>query len=417
MIYKEIPACRICGNKNLKTIIDLGNMALTGVFPMPGETIDSSPLEMVKCVSDGTFDACGLVQLRHTYDLEKLYGETYGYRSGLNTSMVRHLEKIVEEIERKVKLESHDLVIDIASNDGTLLGAYENQHLTLVGVDPSAEKFKEFYRSGIIRFPEFFSAAAIKQRFADQKAKVITSIAVFYDLENPLKFMRDVKEVLADDGLWVLEQSYLPMMIDQTSYDTICHEHLEYYALKQIDWMAKNVGLKIIDVDFNDTNGGSFIVTMTHAHTGAYPVQEEKINQILEQEKERGFDEWEVYEDFTKRTEQHKQELISFLKDLKSQGKKILGYGASTKGNVILQYCGFTSADFPCIAEVNEYKFGRVTPGTNISIVSEEDAKKLHPDYLLVLPWHFKQNIIERERAYLDQGGHLLFPLPRIEIV
>lgn len=413
MIYKEIHACRVCGNKNVKTIIDLGDMALTGVFPIPGETVDSCPLEMVKCFGDG--DVCGLVQLRHTYDLEKLYGETYGYRSGLNTSMVRHLEAIVESIEARLPLQNHDLVIDIASNDGTLLGAYENQHLKLVGVDPSAEKFKEFYRSGIIRFPEFFSSAAIKKEF-DQKAKVITSIAVFYDLEDPLKFMKDVKEVLADDGLWVLEQSYLPTMIDKTSYDTICHEHLEYYALAQIEWMAKRAGLKIIDVDFNDTNGGSFIVTMAH-DSSTYKPNEEKIQSILQKEKDRGFDEWTIYEEFTKKTEKHKQDLIAFVHGLKSQGKKILGYGASTKGNVILQYCGFTSLDFPCIAEVNEYKFGRLTPGTSIPILSEEDAKKLHPDYLLVLPWHFKENIIQRERAYLGQGGHLLFPLPKIEIV
>lgn len=415
MIYKEILACRACGNKNLKTIIDLGNMALTGVFPAPGETVDSCPLEMVKCLGNGADDACGLVQLRHTYDLEKLYGDTYGYRSGLNTSMVRHLEGIVEGIEARIELQNHDLVIDIASNDGTLLGAYNNQHLQLVGIDPSAEKFKEFYRSGIIRFPEFFSSAAIKQKF-DQKAKVITSIAVFYDLEDPLKFMRDVKEVLAQDGLWILEQSYLPTMIDQTSYDTICHEHLEYYALAQIEWMAKRVGLKIIDVDFNNTNGGSFIVTMAH-DSAPYKPNEEKIQSILQKEKDRGFDDWAIYEEFTKKTEKHKQDLIAFISDLKSQGKKVLGYGASTKGNVILQYCGFTSADFPCIAEVNEYKFGRLTPGTSIPILSEEDAKKLHPDYLLVLPWHFKENIIQREQTYLSQGGRLLFPLPKIEIV
>lgn len=413
--FTTIEKCRICGNTELRTILDLGSMVLTGMFPKPGEYVDSCPVELVKCWSETEDECCGLVQLRHTYDLGKLYGDHYGYRSGLNASMVAHLEGIVREIEHRVTLNDNDLILDIASNDGVLLNAYKNSTLQLVGIDPSAEKFKEFYKPGIRRFSEFFSKDIIKNNFSI-KAKVITSVAVFYDLEEPLTFMKEIKEILANDGIWVIEQSYLPTMIKNTSYDTLCHEHLEYYALKQINWMAQKVGLKIVDVDFNNANGGSFRVSIAQDVSNMLP-KTEKINTILQQEKESGFDNWNVYQEFADNTKKHKEELIQCLKRLKTEGKKVCGYGASTKGNVILQYCNITVDDLSCIAEVNEYKFGRVTPGTNIPIYSEAEVKEMQPDYLLVLPWHFKENSIKRESTYLADGGHLIFPLPKIEII
>ncbi len=415
MIYKEIKKCRVCGNENLRTVIDLGNMYLTGFFPKPGEVIDSSPLDLVKCWDEGVGKCCGLVQLRHTYDLGTMYGDNYGYRSGLNASMVKHLYDLVKEVESRVQLNDGDLVIDIASNDGTLLGGYVNQNAQLVGIDPTAAKFKEYYRNNITIVPEFFSSKLITSRFKE-KAKVITSVAMFYDLEDPIKFMEDIKEILANDGLWVIEQSYMPFMIENTSYDTICHEHIEYYGLAQIDWMVKKVGLKIVDVDFNNANGGSFRVTMAQA-TSAYKENVEKIQKILNEEKANGYDEWPIYHKFAEMTKKHKEDLIQLLTKLKLSGKKIFGYGASTKGNVILQYCNFGLDFIPAIAEVNEYKYGRLTPGTNIPIISEEEAKKLNPDYLLVLPWHFRENTIMREHDYLNHNGHLIFPLPKIEIV
>jgi len=329
--------------------------------------------------------------------------------------MVDQLQGIVRQIEKKVQLNDGDLLIDIASNDGTLLNAYKNRNLKFIGIDPAAEKFKEFYKSDIIRSSEFFSRDAIKKHL-EQKAKVITSVAVFYDLEEPLKFMHDVEQLLDDEGVWVLEQSYLPKMIEQTSYDTICHEHLEYYALQQIDWMAKHSGLKILDVEFNGANGGSFRVSVAKDISQHIP-NKEKIAAVLKAEKNQGYDDMFVYNEFTARTLKYKQELVSLLQELNIKKKKVFGYGASTKGNVILQYCGITNKDLPYIAEVNDYKFGRVTPGTNIPIISEEQAKMMEPDFMLVLPWHFKDNILKREEKYLKNGGHLIFPLPETEIV
>jgi len=414
MLYTEITQCRICGNTELDEIINLGVQALTGVFPGKDEEVEEGPLELVKCRTDQAGEYCGLVQLKHNYDMEKLYGDNYGYRSGLNKSMVKHLHGIVEEVQGRIDLKEGDLIIDIAGNDSTLLQAYP-ENLELVSIDPTSEKFSEYYPEHIRYIPDFFSSEIV-QRQIGKRAKVVTSIAMFYDLASPISFMRQVHDILDQDGIWVFEQSYMPLMIDQLAYDTICHEHLEYYALKQIDWMAKRSGFKIIDVTFNGANGGSFRVTVAKDNS-RHQESTELVNKILKDELDRGFDAMEVYKDFTKKVEEHKQELIAFFAKAKQEGKTIFGYGASTKGNVILQYCGLTTEDMPGIAEINEYKFGRRTPGSNILIMSEDDAKAMKPDYFMVLPWHFRDNIVERETEWTNQGGKLFFPLPKPEVV
>jgi hypothetical protein len=416
MIYKEITKCRICGNQNLQPIIDLGSMALTGIFPKPGELVASAPLEIVKCWDEGRGNCCGLVQLKHTCDLEQLYGDNYGYRSGLNSSMVEHLKGLVKEIEKRIQLTPDDLVVDIASNDGTLLSSYpSNLGLRLVGLDPVAHKFKEYYPEQVQYIPDFFSADLVKEKIGKQ-ARVITSIAMFYDLEDPVGFVQQIYDTLTEDGIWMFEQSYLPAMIKNTSYDTICHEHLEYYGLKQIKWLMDKVGFKIIDVAFNDSNGGSFCLTVAKNKSN-YSSNEALIKAIIQEEEDGGFNQLAVYEEFKMKVLRHKQDLLEFVAGLRKAGKKVFGYGASTKGNVILQYCGLTAADIPYIAEVNENKFGRVTPGTNIPIISEKEAKALRPHHFMVLPWHFKEHIINREAQYLSDGGNLIFPLPRLEVL
>ena len=416
MLYQKINKCRICGNKNLISILNLGDQSLTGVFPLPGENIESGPLEIVKCYNKNKNFSCGLLQLNHNYQMEKLYGDNYGYRSGLNKSMVNHLADIVKKIEDKIKLNDEDLIIDIASNDGTLLACYKNQNLDLLGIDPTSEKFKEYYCNNITKIPSFFSAKEIEKARGNKKAKVITSIAMFYDLPDPLSIMKDIEKILDDSGIWVVEQSYMPVMIENISYDTICHEHLEFYALRQFKWMADIVGLKIIDLEFNDINGASFAITLAKKNS---PFKElvNKVEEVLKKEEVEGFNDLEVYESFAVKTKNHKEELLKLLNKLDRNGKKVFGYGASTKGNVVLQYCGLTKKNIHCIADVNEYKFGRLTPGSLIPITSEIEAKNLLPDYFLVLPWHFKKNIIEREKDFLKKGGKLIFPLPKIEII
>jgi hypothetical protein len=416
-MYTEIRKCRICGNENLAPVLQLGIQTLTGVFPAnKNQKITSGPLELVKCEDDDSGKTCGLLQLKHSYDLSEMYGLNYGYRSGLNQTMVEHLHNKVRKISALVKLNPQDLIIDIGSNDGTLLNGYPSHQYTLAGIDPTGKKFREYYPQHIHLITEFFSAATVKNHFGSQKAKVITSIAMFYDLESPLDFMQEIFDILDDDGVWMFEQSYMPFMLDMNAYDTICHEHLEYYGLKQILWMTRKIGLKIIDVELNKVNGGSFSLIVAKS-TSSYKEASSLVETILNEEKAKGLYTLDPYENFKKRVFQHRDQLIHFLQNIHAEKKLMLGYGASTKGNVILQFCNLTNREIPFIAEVNSDKFECYTPGTLIPIVSEAQARAMQPDYFMVLPWHFKDNVVARESDYLKSGGRLFFPLPELETV
>lgn len=428
-MYKKIHKCRICGNGKLLPIINLGTQNLTGVFPKSKEQyVARGPLELVKCEEKGDGLTCGLVQLLHSYDLELMYGTNYGYRSGLNPSMVAHLHGKVKKIFQDfISLKDGDLILDIGSNDSTLLQAYphnknsENgKELKLVGIDPTGVKFKEFYPQHITLIPDFFPTKKLAELFgagANSKAKIITSISMFYDLEDPLSFVKSIHETLDDEGIWVFEQSYLPAMLETNSYDTICHEHLEYYALKQIKWLLDRAGLMIVDVEFNSINGGSFSVTAAKNTSTLFKKNKELIKAVLEKENTLGLHSKDAYQLFQNSIISHKEKMLGFLQRAKAEGKKVLGYGASTKGNVILQYCGINEQLLSAIAEVNSDKFGSFTPGTLIPIISEEAAKNQRPYYFLVFPWHFEEFIMKKEEKFLKDGGHLVFPLPNLKIV
>lgn len=409
-MYKEITKCRISGSTNLINVLSLGNQYLTGVFPKKNdEEITIGPVDLVWCQDSG------LLQMKQSYSLEEMYGDNYGYRSSLNASMVKHLQKKINTLEKLAKPTDQDLIIDIGSNDATSLKAYTG-NFRKVGIDPTGIKFKEFYTEDLTLIPDFFTAEKFKNIFPNEIAKIITSIAMFYDLEDPRSFVSDIEKCLAEDGIWHFEQSYMPSMLRTNSYDTICHEHLEFYSLKVVKSLLEDEGLRIIDVQMNDINGGSFAVTACKKDA-KYKSNTPIINWMLNQELDMGLDTIKPYEEFAKRTAQHKKKLTDLIKALVEDGKKVFGYGASTKGNVLLQYCGFTEKEIPFIAEVNKEKFGSYTPGTNIPIISEKDAIEMKPDYFLVLPWHFKNSIIAREEEYMSNGGKFIFPLPEIEIV
>jgi len=408
---QKISQCRLCKSTKIVSLIDLGDQCFTGIFPKSAhDKVPSGRLELAKCTQ------CDLVQLAHSFDLSLLYGHNYGYRSGLNGSMVRHLNSIVQDIVKRVDLDRGDLVIDIGSNDSTTLRAYPDRGLDFLGIDPTGVKFKNYYPSDVRLVPEFFSAAAVKSVVGPKKAKVVTSIAMFYDLEAPGEFMKEVASVLAKDGVWVFEQSYLDSMLRTNSYDTICHEHLEYYGLKQIHRMASEAGLKILDVAFNDANGGSFRVTVSHQDS-PLPENTALVQSILEKEDKEGLYSLRTYERFAAKVVEHKKTVRQFFEQAKAERARVLGYGASTKGNVLLQYCGVTARDMACIAEVNEDKFGSITPGTLIPIVPESAAHLMKPDYFFVLPWHFRAGILQREKPFMQAGGKFVFPLPELEIV
>jgi hypothetical protein len=410
-MYKEISECRICGNRQLVEVLDLGRQTLTGVFPKSSaQVVTAGPLRLVKCT--GGKEICGLLQLEHTYDLSELYGDNYGYRSGLNAAMVAHLQGKVRRILDRVKLPKEALIIDIGANDSTTLQAYPKDGHTLVGIDPTGAKFKEFYPERVQLIAEFFSAETVRRHMGRRKASVITSFSMFYDLEEPVRFAREVCELLADEGVWVFEQSYMPTMLRKNSYDTVCHEHLEYYALKQVKWVLDHVGMKIVDVEFNDVNGGSFSI-MASVEASRRP-ESAVVRDILESESRSGLDTLAPYREFAGRVVDSRASLRDFLEKSRRSGSSISGLGASTKGNVLLQYCNVTKSDIGEIGEVNSQKFGSFTPGTMLPIVSEEEVLASNADYLLVLPWHFREFF---EKSPKLSGRTLVFPLPQLEIV
>ena len=409
-MMKRIEKCRISGSTNLLSVLSLGDQALTGVFPASASVpVTVGPLELVWCPDSG------LLQLAHVYEASEMYGENYGYRSGLNASMVRHLTQKIGKLEQFAELKAGDTVLDIGSNDATSLKAYQTASLNRIGIDPTGAKFRQYYPDDIKLVPDFFNAKNF-DGVSKERAKIITSIAMFYDLEDPIAFARDIAHCLAPDGVWHFEQSYMPSMLRLTSYDTICHEHVEYYSLQVVEKILAAADMKVLDVQMNAVNGGSFAVTAGHKNT-TRKANRPVIDWLLSQEERMGLATPRPYREFEERVFRHREDLRRLLRALRDDGKRIVGYGASTKGNVVLQYCGIGPDLVEAIAEVNPDKFGHVTPGSHIPIVSEADALKMKPDYYLVLPWHFKDNILQREQKFLADGGKMIFPFPEIEIV
>lgn len=384
-------------------------MALTGLFPKDrDQPIERGVLQLVKCMGSNN---CGLVQLTCSHEPSKMYGDDYGYRSSLNASMTRHLRHKIKRICKTAPLREDDLIVDIGSNDGTSLAAYPTDKYRLIGIDPTGSKFHQYYPPHIELITDFFSLNTLRKQIGPKQARVITSFSMFYDLEAPLEFMSEVLDLLEEDGIWIFEQSYLLSMIEANSYDTACHEHLEYYSLSTIKWMADKAGGKILDVEFNSINGGSFSVTM--ARKAAPQPEMKELGSLLAREQRGGFSELGPYNAFAERVSRSRDILVNFLNDARRAGKRICGLGASTKGNVLLQYCGLTESHIACIGEVNPDKFGSLTPGSLIPIVPEAELFAYKPDYTLVLPWHF--------RPFFEQNAklrelNLVFPLPELSV-
>ena len=405
----KINRCRSCKSKSLKNVFNLGSQYLTGVFPAKKNfKISKGDLKLCLC------ESCSLLQLRNSFDHNEMYGKNYGYMSSLNSSMEFHLKKKCKNLIRKYSLKKKDLIIDIGSNDGTFL-SYFSKDFNLIGVDPTIKKFGKKYRNDIVKISDFFSEKSVKKK-TNKKAKLISSIAMFYDLDDPEIFVDSIYNLLEKDGVWHLELSYMPSMIKNLSYDTICHEHLEYYSLHSIKNLFDRHKLKIIDIEFNQINGGSFALDVTKKES---TLKESKriINWVLEKEKIFKSNNFKTIKNFYFNCQKHKFLLKKLISNLIKDKKTIFGYGASTKGNVILQYCNLTKKNISYIAEVNKSKFSKYTPGTNIKIISEKEAKLKKPDYFLVLPWHFRDNIINKETDFLNSGGKMIFPLPEIEII
>jgi NDP-4-keto-2,6-dideoxyhexose 3-C-methyltransferase len=417
MSYSAITACRICGNANLVPVLELGHQVLTGRFPRPDEPDPTAgPLTLVKCHGEGSSLACGLLQLAHNYELKEMYGETYGYRSSVTRTMRAHLKAKIERLIQLARPQPGDLVLDIGCNDGTSLSFYEGSGVERFGIDPSAGKFRAEYPADVTLVVDFFARARLEPLLRGRKFKIITAIAMFYDLPAPLDFLKDVRALLAPDGLVELEQAYMPAMLDQCAYDGICHEHLNYYGLSQLSWMAERADLKIVEIGFNDINGGSFRVVLAPL-ASPYRPDSGAIEAALRAESGRGLGGLEPYERFRREVTHHSSAIARFFYEARRNGKLVLGYGASTKGNVIIQHSRLTRAEIPAIVERYAPKYGLTAPGSRIPIIPEDEGRAMKPDFFFVFPWHFRAEIIEREQDFISRGGALVFPLPRFSIV
>lgn len=405
----KITSCRACGSECISSVFDLGFMKHAGIFPRHGENLDDHPVGLSFC-SD-----CSLVQMSYSYDLSEMYGANYGYRSGLNASMVKHLKEKVEYLLQFKCPDVNLVALDIGSNDGTLLGFYPDKY-TKIGIDPTANKFRQYYQDDVVIIPDFFSSENFFKS-GQRKADIITSISMFYDLENPIEFSRNVYESLSDEGIWHFEQSYCKDMIEKLSYDTICHEHLEYYSLRSIKHLMEESDFKIIDLRFNKVNGGSIAITACKKSNKKYK-EDKLINWVLSVEDKKGLNTKRYYENFARNSQAHALELREFVEYLNQCGFSVYGYGASTKGNVLLQFSKLDNRLIKAIFEVNEDKFGCVTPGTNIPILSDSALSELGVnDYVLVLPWHFEDFILEKEKHHRQRGVKFIFPFPSVRVL
>ena len=407
----SICSCRACGSSNIETVFDLGDQVLTGVFLFESlDDISSGPVALVSCAD------CGLVQMKYSYPLDEMYNDGYGYQSGLTAYMSNHLKGILNFASDIVELKENDTVLDIGCNDGTLLNHYPKDIYNLIGIDPVAKKYLDLYPSNSKVVTDFFNQKNYFSVTSD-KAKIVTSISMFYDLEEPVQFAKDISSVLAKDGVWVFEQSYLPAMLRANSYDTICQEHVEYYSLTAIQNILNQANLTIVDASQNEVNGGSVRLAAAHNDSEFAKKVSPEALWLLQQEKNHDIFSNQPWDDFKKNVERHKLDLINLLTELKKAGKKVVGYGASTKGNVILQYCDIGPDLLPVIGDITPSKDGAFTPGSKIPIISMEKLKEMNPDYYLVLPWGFRSDIILREKDTIANGAKFIFPLPFVEIV
>jgi hypothetical protein len=401
--------CRNCQSSNLIKLFSLGKLSYTGKFPKSSKlNIKKTEITLVIC------DECKLVQLKNKYNMKYLYNEDYGYRTGVNKTMTAHMKKTKEILSLKSRIRSSDYVLDIASNDGTLLNFY-NRGIVKVGIDPLINKYTKLYKNIQYKISNFFSINLIKKNKIKKKFKIITALSVFYDIDNPNKFLEDIHSVLDDNGIFLLELTDLYSIIKNKMFDTICQEHITYYSTKVIlEILIKN-NLRIFDIKRNNINGGSiqYFICQKNAN---FKTNSGTLNRILKEESKLELTNLHTYQNFYEKILDIRNKIIHYLDKLIENNKIIHGYGASTKGNVLLQFCGINKKYIKYIAERNPNKYNLYTPGTKIKIISEHNSRLLKPDYYFVLPWHFKNEILSREKAIIKRGTKFIFPLPNFQI-
>lgn len=402
----RIKQCRSCESKNLIKILSLGNQYLSDFTKIKTKQ-KSFPLNIVLCKK------CSLVQLDYTTPAKYLYTERYGYKSGINQTMQDELKGIVNQSLKKIKKQKNKIiVVDIGANDGTLLKNYPKETLR-IGVEPIKKYAKECKKHANKVINSFFSYELFQKTNGNKKADIVSAISCFYDMEEPNKFVSDVTKILKEDGIFVIQQNYLVEMLKLNAFDNIVHEHLEYYSLLSLNNLLERHGLEVFDVDLRNLNGGSFRTYIAFKDKRRISKEVKKLER---HEKKLGLDKKRVYINFAKKIEKNKTKIVNFIKKENKKGKTIYLYGASTRGNTMLQYFGLNNKLIKSAVERNPEKWGKIITSVSIPIISEEQARKEKPDYMLVLPWFFKKEFLKREKAYL-KNGHFIFPLPKLEII
>lgn len=413
---RTIRTCRVCGSAKLERILSLGRIYVSDFVTDRTATSEKRyPLELVLC-DPAQRRGCGLLQLKHTVDPSKMYNFYY-YQSGANAMMREALADIVRQAQNRAKLRPGDLVLDIGCNDGTLLRSYSVRGIQTVGFDPAKNLIPKASVGTTEIFNNYFNHAAFARRFGAKKANVITSIAMFYDLDDPNTFVRDIARCLHKDGWWIIQMAYLPSMLEQNAFDNICHEHLEYYSMLSLEFLLKRHRLKAVDVELNDVNGGSYRVYVRHQGRPVSAQGASRLAALRDRERKMALGDKRTYAAFAQRVDKIRRQVLGFVRRETGKGKDVYVYGASTKGNTLLQYFGVDHRLIRAAAERNPDKFGKKTVGSWIPIMSEEQARRDRPDYFLVLPWHFLKGFLKQEKAYFRSGGRFIVPLPKFKII
>jgi len=412
----KIEECRSCNSKKLKDIISLGEQYVSA-FVRDGEdqkNVPKVPLDLVLC------ERCNLLQLRHNAPNESMWNDRYGYKSGINRLIKEDLKDILEKSRSLVELYKGDIVVDIGCNDGTMLNFYDKRdELNLVGFEPSGNVAREAEEKGFNIINNFFNADDYREKFGGKKAKIITAISMFYDLENPNKFLEDVKSCLDKNGLLTIQQNYVVTMLEQNAFDNICHEHREFYSLNSLENLLNRHALEVFDVKLNNINGGSLrtYVKYNDSKIKGFEGAGKRLSDIRKKEAKLQLNTPQPYQEFASRIDSNKKQIIDFLKQEKSKGKTIGLCGASTRGNTALQYFGITPDLVIAASEANPDKWGKKTVGTLIPIVSIEEMEKINPDYQLVMIWHLFEGLRNKEKDFMKKGGKFILPLPEFKVV
>ncbi|MBD1140762.1 methyltransferase domain-containing protein [Pelagibacterales bacterium SAG-MED39] len=398
-------SCKNCKSRFLKKIINIGKQPISSHFYKKKiDKLKNYSLDLYVCLK------CNLVQFKSLAKLDHMYGLNYGYRTSLSPLMINHMKDKYLRIKNDLKNKKRN-ILDIGCNDGTFLNFFKKfKNINLFGIDPSAEKFKRYHSKKINLIVDYFKKKNVEKKFNNVKFDLITSFAMFYDIEDPNSFCKDIKNLLTKNGKWILELSYFPLLLQNLTYDQICHEHVTYYTLTTFEKIIKKNGLKILDFSLNNINGGSIEIICSKKNSN----HSTNIKKINTQKKFETYINDESYKNFDIRTENIKKMLNLFLDTNKGD---VIGYGASTKGNIVLNHCGVDNKKLKYICDANPYKFNRFTPGSNIKIISKEKMRKLKPKYLLVLIWSFRKEVIQQEKKFIDNGGKLIFHLPMFHII